>query len=111
MVNFDRQVKDRLVLLAAITLLDMLNGVVAHVSRCLSLDLSSSGLVRWQIFVHRYHFIRDALQDGVVDLRYCKSEEQVADILTKALPKDRFNYLRGLLGVKPVNNLEGNVEM
>ncbi|CAL2258196.1 unnamed protein product [Prunus armeniaca] len=28
-----------------------------------------------------------------------------------ALPKDRFNYLRGLLGVKPVNNLEGNVEM
>ncbi|CAL9023435.1 unnamed protein product [Prunus brigantina] len=59
----------------------------------------------------RYHFIRDALQDGVVDLRYCKSEEQVADIFTKALPKDRFNYLRGLLGVKPVNNLEGSVEV
>ncbi|BBN69407.1 hypothetical protein Prudu_927S000300, partial [Prunus dulcis] len=49
--------------------------------------------------------------DGVMDLRYCKSEEQVVDIFTKALPKDRFNYLRGLLGVKPVNNLEGNVEM
>ncbi|CAL8154967.1 unnamed protein product [Prunus armeniaca] len=59
----------------------------------------------------RYHFIRDALQDGVVDLKYCKSKEQMADIFTKALPKDRFNYLRGLLGVKPVNNLEGNVEM
>ncbi|CAL8175263.1 unnamed protein product [Prunus armeniaca] len=59
----------------------------------------------------RYHFIRDALQDGVVDLRYCKFEEQVADIFTKALPKDRFNYLRGLLGVKPVNNLEGSVEV
>ncbi|KAI5336252.1 hypothetical protein L3X38_015519 [Prunus dulcis] len=59
----------------------------------------------------RYHFIRDALQDGVVDLRYCKSEEQVADIFTKALPKDRFNYLRRLLGVKPVNNLEGSVEI
>ncbi|CAL8152562.1 unnamed protein product [Prunus armeniaca] len=58
-----------------------------------------------------YHFIRDALQDGVVDLRYCKSEEQVADIFTKALPKDRYNYLRGLLGVKPINNLEGNVEV
>ncbi|CAL2255491.1 unnamed protein product [Prunus armeniaca] len=59
----------------------------------------------------RYHFIRDALQDGVVDLKYCKSEEQVADIFTKALPKDRYNYLRGLLGVKPINNLEGNVEV
>ncbi|CAL8162106.1 unnamed protein product [Prunus armeniaca] len=59
----------------------------------------------------RYHFIRDALQEGVVDLRYCKSEEQAADIFTKALSKDRFNYLRGLLGVKPVNNLERNVEL
>ncbi|CAL2234204.1 unnamed protein product [Prunus armeniaca] len=59
----------------------------------------------------RYHFIRDALQDGVVDLKHCKSEEQMADIFTKALPKDRFNYLRGLLGVKLVNNLEGNVEI
>ncbi|KAI5350820.1 hypothetical protein L3X38_003711 [Prunus dulcis] len=57
--------------------------------------------------VLRYHFIRDALQDGVVDLKYCKSEEQVADIFNKALPKDRFNYLRGL----PVNNLEGSVEV
>ncbi|KAI5336023.1 hypothetical protein L3X38_026157 [Prunus dulcis] len=59
----------------------------------------------------RYHFIEDALQDGVVDLKYCKSKEQMAEIFTKALPEDRFNYLRGLLGVKPVNNLEGNVEM
>ncbi|KAI5318449.1 hypothetical protein L3X38_038157 [Prunus dulcis] len=59
----------------------------------------------------KYHFIRDALQDGVVDLRYCKSKEQVADIFTKALPKDRFNYFRGLLGVKIVNNLEGSVEV
>ncbi|KAI5350348.1 hypothetical protein L3X38_003239 [Prunus dulcis] len=58
-----------------------------------------------------YHFIQDALQDGLVDLRYCKFEEQVADIFTKALPKDRFNYLRGLLSVKPVNNLEGSVEV
>ncbi|KAI5340786.1 hypothetical protein L3X38_020060 [Prunus dulcis] len=59
----------------------------------------------------RYYFIYEALQEGVVELRYCKFEEQVAYIFTKALPKDRFNYLRGLLEVKPVNNLEGNVEM
>ncbi|KAI5329692.1 hypothetical protein L3X38_029089 [Prunus dulcis] len=35
---------------------------------------------------HRYHFIRDALQEGIVDLRYCKSKEQVANIFAKALP-------------------------
>ncbi|TQD96090.1 hypothetical protein C1H46_018326 [Malus baccata] len=58
----------------------------------------------------KFHFIRDAIQEGTIDLIYCKSEEQIADIFTKALPKDRFNNLRSLLGVKSVNNLEGSVE-
>jgi hypothetical protein len=33
----------------------------------------------------RYHFIRDYVQRGVVELQYISTEEQVADILTKAL--------------------------
>ncbi|KAM1185318.1 hypothetical protein FF1_014602 [Malus domestica] len=36
----------------------------------------------------RYHFIRDAIQDGTIELHYCSTEEQLADIFTKALPKD-----------------------
>ncbi|CAL9001633.1 unnamed protein product, partial [Prunus brigantina] len=47
----------------------------------------------------RFHFIRDALQNGEIDLLYCKTEEQTADIFTKALAKDRFEYLRRKLGV------------
>ncbi|CAL8993609.1 unnamed protein product [Prunus brigantina] len=58
----------------------------------------------------KFHFIRDAIQEGVIDLVYYKGEEQIADIFTKALPKDRFNYLRNLLGVKSTSNLEGSVE-
>ena len=58
----------------------------------------------------RYHFIREALQEGVIDMRFCRSEEQLADIFTKALPKDRFNYLRLKLGVKPVSRLGEAVE-
>ncbi|KAI5336319.1 hypothetical protein L3X38_015586 [Prunus dulcis] len=58
----------------------------------------------------RYHFIREALQEGVIDMRFCISEEQLADIFTKALPKDRFNYLRLKLGVKPVSSLGEAVE-
>ncbi|CAL9001481.1 unnamed protein product [Prunus brigantina] len=58
----------------------------------------------------KFHFIRDAIQDGEIDLVYCKGEEQIADIFTKALSKDRFSYLRSLLGVKSVTNLEGSVE-
>ncbi|CAL9011654.1 unnamed protein product [Prunus brigantina] len=36
----------------------------------------------------RFHFIRDALQNGEIDLLYCKTEEQVADIFTKPLARD-----------------------
>ncbi|CAL8990056.1 unnamed protein product [Prunus brigantina] len=59
----------------------------------------------------RYHFIKDALQEGTVDLIYCPTNEQLADIFTKALAKDRFCYLREKLGVKSAHNLKGSVEM
>jgi len=38
-------------------------------------------------------------------VQFCRSEEQLADIFTKALPKDRFKQLRMKLGVKLVNSL------
>jgi hypothetical protein len=53
----------------------------------------------------KYHFIRKAMQEGVIDVKFCRSEEQLADILTKALSKDRFKQLRLNLGVKPVSSL------
>ncbi|KAM1578272.1 hypothetical protein ACFX1Z_039846 [Malus domestica] len=59
----------------------------------------------------RFHFIRDALQNGEVDLIYCKTEEQVADIFTKALARDRFEYLRKALGVISAKHLEGSVSV
>ncbi|BBG92635.1 hypothetical protein Prudu_000428, partial [Prunus dulcis] len=48
----------------------------------------------------KFHFIREAIQAKEIELIYCKTEDQIADILTKALSKDRFVYLRDLLGVK-----------
>ncbi|KAM1262144.1 hypothetical protein ACFX2G_027916 [Malus domestica] len=59
----------------------------------------------------RYHFIKNALQEGIIDLVYCPTNEQVADIFTKALSKDRFNYLRDMLGVKSAQSLKGSVEL
>ncbi|CAL8998022.1 unnamed protein product [Prunus brigantina] len=59
----------------------------------------------------RFHFIRDALQNGEIDLLYCKTEEQTADIFTKALARDRFEYLRKKLGVIAAKHLEGSVEV
>ena len=59
----------------------------------------------------RYHFIKDALQEGIIDLVYCPTNEQLADIFTKPLAKDRFNYLRIKLGVKSAQDLKGSVEL
>nr|KYP72830.1 Copia protein [Cajanus cajan] len=47
----------------------------------------------------KFHAIREAEKNGDVQLMYCRSEEQLADILTKALPSAKFNELRSKLGV------------
>ncbi|CAL9003907.1 unnamed protein product [Prunus brigantina] len=59
----------------------------------------------------KFHFIREAIQAKEIELVYCKTEDQIADILTKALPKDRFVRLRSLLGVKSAKGLDGSVEI
>eukprot|EP00253_Pinus_taeda_P015054 PITA_15054 len=47
----------------------------------------------------KYHFIRDYIQKGVVKLEYIPTDEQVADILTKALPRGKHVYFREKMGV------------
>ena len=51
----------------------------------------------------RYHFLRDLTNEGIIDLVHCKSEDQVADIMTKPLKLNAFEKLRGLLGVCSFN--------
>nr|GEX30675.1 hypothetical protein [Tanacetum cinerariifolium] len=41
----------------------------------------------------RYHFIKDHVEKGTIELYFVKTDYQLADIFTKALPTDRFNYL------------------
>lgn len=54
----------------------------------------------------RYHFIKGALQEGIIDLVYCPTKEQLADILIKPLAKDQFSFLRSMLGAKSALDLE-----
>ena len=54
----------------------------------------------------KHHFIRDAIEEEDVQLKFCKSEEQLADIFTKALPKEKFQHFREVLEFKN-NTLRG----
>ncbi|GKE67699.1 hypothetical protein Tco_1521860 [Tanacetum coccineum] len=41
----------------------------------------------------RYHFIKEQVKNKVVELHFVRTEYQLADIFTKALPRERFNFL------------------
>ena len=48
----------------------------------------------------RYHHIRDCVQWKIMLLQYIPTEDQDADILTKALTRSKFEYHRCRIGVK-----------
>jgi hypothetical protein len=47
----------------------------------------------------RHHFIRDLVEDKVVTLEHVATDNQLADIFTKALDANKFETLRGKLGI------------
>nr|GEV48673.1 hypothetical protein [Tanacetum cinerariifolium] len=41
----------------------------------------------------RYHLIKEQVENGITELYFVRTEYQLADMFTKALPEDRFKYL------------------
>ena len=52
------------------------------------------------IEVH-YHFVREQLHAGDVSLIYCPTDQNVADIFTKALSREKFEAFRHALNLFP----------
>ncbi|GJU68182.1 hypothetical protein Tco_1254441 [Tanacetum coccineum] len=48
----------------------------------------------------RYHFIRECVENGHINVEHVSGELQRADILTKALPRLKFVTMRQMLGVQ-----------
>ena len=50
----------------------------------------------------RYHFIRKCVEEKRIEVVYVKTEDQLADVLTKSLGRLKFLEMRGCLGIKDV---------
>ncbi|GKF66574.1 hypothetical protein Tco_0193091 [Tanacetum coccineum] len=48
----------------------------------------------------RYHFIKEQAENGIIELYFLIIEYQLADMFTKALPEDRFQYLLRRIGMR-----------
>nr|GFA03848.1 retrotransposon protein, putative, unclassified [Tanacetum cinerariifolium] len=51
----------------------------------------------------RYHFIKEQVENGIVELYFVWTEYQLANIFTKPLPRERFNFLIEKLGIKSMS--------
>ncbi|GJZ52692.1 retrovirus-related pol polyprotein from transposon TNT 1-94, partial [Tanacetum coccineum] len=51
----------------------------------------------------QYHFIKEQVKNGVVELYFIRTDYQLADIFTKALPRERFEFPINKLGMKSVS--------
>nr|GEU32045.1 retrovirus-related Pol polyprotein from transposon TNT 1-94 [Tanacetum cinerariifolium] len=56
----------------------------------------------WHIDV-MYHFIKEQVENSVVELYFSRTEYQLAGIFTKALPRERFEFFINKLGVKSMS--------
>nr|GEU73531.1 retrovirus-related Pol polyprotein from transposon TNT 1-94 [Tanacetum cinerariifolium] len=48
----------------------------------------------------RYHFIKEKVEKGIIELFFVRTEYQFVDLFTKALPEERFKYLVRRLGMR-----------
>ena len=51
----------------------------------------------------KFHFLREQVNNEKLKIEHCRTEVQLADILTKALKLERFRCLRDSIGVVCVN--------
>ncbi|GJT76688.1 retrovirus-related pol polyprotein from transposon TNT 1-94 [Tanacetum coccineum] len=48
----------------------------------------------------RYHFIKEQVENGIIELYFVRTEYQLANMFTKALPEDRFQHLVRQIGMR-----------
>jgi len=54
----------------------------------------------------QHHFIREKLESGEIGLKYCPTQNMVANVLTKALAKERHQNLTRSIGLGVLDYLQ-----
>ncbi len=52
----------------------------------------------------KYHFVCDLKKEGKIQVKYCPTEDMVADMLTKPLSKIKLNKFRDAIGLVDFEN-------
>jgi hypothetical protein len=50
----------------------------------------------------RFHYLREQVSNDKLVLKHCRSEDQIADIMTKAVQTDVLKRLRNMIGLCPL---------
>ena len=54
----------------------------------------------------KYHFIQEQVISNLIELRYCRTDDMIADIFTKGLSTTKFIKLRDMAGIKDLSVCE-----
>jgi hypothetical protein len=50
----------------------------------------------------QYHYIHEVIKNGMVKLQYCNANENIVDIFTKSLTKDKHQNCASQLGITTI---------
>ena len=85
---------------------DAPNEIVEDNQDAIALAKNPVGHKRTKHIDIQYHFIREAVQAGIIGLTYYPSKDMVADIFTKPLPKVQFENLKKQLGLLSLTTID-----
>ena len=54
----------------------------------------------------KFYYIREMITMNKIELKYCKSDEMIADILTKEIGRIQFAKLRSMIGLRNISDCE-----
>uniref|UniRef100_A0A8D8ZJ24 Copia protein n=1 Tax=Cacopsylla melanoneura TaxID=428564 RepID=A0A8D8ZJ24_9HEMI len=80
--------------------IDVKKPITLHEDNQAAIKLTAGQSKRSKHIDIRFHFIRNKVEEGLIELKYVDSNNQLADILTKPLPYPKLMGFRNKLGVK-----------